>query len=83
MSYLTCSLPLTVGPDLPHVELNNNYTGVEGSLESKLISTKGEYDLGETPLTPSPSPLCPSVHGSHAIRSKECTCRSRVSLADR
>lgn len=54
MSYLTCSLPLMVGPDLPHVELNNNYTGVGGSLESKLISTKGEYDLRETPSLPPP-----------------------------
>lgn len=49
MSDLTRSLLLVVGLDLPHVGLNNNYTGVGGSPESKLISTKGGYELAESP----------------------------------
>lgn len=54
MSDLTRSLPLMVGPDLPHVGLNNNYAGVGGSPESKLISTKGGYELRESPPLPPP-----------------------------
>lgn len=50
-SHLTRGFALTAGPD-PHEGLNNNCTEAEGSPESNLISTKGGYELGQTPLLP-------------------------------